>query len=155
MAKACIKSKILPHNYPTIYPTIRPTIYSVAIKNIKKYTISYRLCIKSCIMAGAKWFEHPNDGVRVRCLTAWRIPKKYLLRRYFIKLYRFLQAFYTRFINIFCFSTKKEPHSLFSFLSIFYDRIKRSFLCYSLPLSANGFFQMQRNVAYARVSAFP
>ena len=56
--------QFLPHNYPTLYPTIFPTIYSVAIKNIQKYTILRRLCIKSCIMAGDKWFEHPNDGVR-------------------------------------------------------------------------------------------
>ena len=26
------------------------------------------------LLAGVKWFEHPNDGVRVRCLTAWRHP---------------------------------------------------------------------------------
>ena len=32
-------------------------------------------------VAGAKWFEHPNDGVRVRCLTAWRRPNMYFLRK--------------------------------------------------------------------------
>ena len=50
-------------------------------------------------LAGDKWFEHPNDGVRVRCLTAWRRPNvfRWLVSqpylRYSIKNFRFLQAF--------------------------------------------------------------
>ena len=49
--------------------------------------------LKSFKLAGDERFELPNDGVRVRSLTAWRIPNIPLLRRYFIKLSLFWQAF--------------------------------------------------------------
>ena len=31
-------------------------------------------------MAGVERFERPNDGVRVRSLTAWRYPNGYNIR---------------------------------------------------------------------------
>ena len=50
-----------------------------------------------CLLAGVEGFEPPNDGVRVRCLTAWRHPKILLRVCFcngnFIKKMRLWQAF--------------------------------------------------------------
>ena len=51
-------------------------------------------------MAGVAGFEPTNDGVRVRCLTAWRHPNFKMLI-YFSRYSFFLQAFFTVFLN-FC-----------------------------------------------------
>ncbi len=48
-------------------------------------------------MAGVAGFEPTNDGVRVRCLTAWRHPNFYFLPAYFIKLTKINQAILTVF----------------------------------------------------------
>lgn len=43
-------------------------------KSIFIYQLS-ALCAKfSIIMVGDEGFEPPNSGVKVRCLTTWRIP---------------------------------------------------------------------------------
>ena len=72
--------------------------------------------LKSFKLAGDERFELPNDGVRVRCLTAWRIPNFYsFFLRYFIKLLLFWQAFSYPFPKFFHFSLKKVLRSPFSF----------------------------------------
>lgn len=52
-------------------------------------------------MAGDKGFEPLNDGVRVRCLTAWLIPKR--LVYYTITNYKYQSNFknktYSNFKN--------------------------------------------------------
>ena len=51
-------------------------------------------------MAGVAGFEPTNDGVRVRCLTAWRHPNV-LTIIYFSKQRRIYQAFFAHFPKIF------------------------------------------------------
>ena len=54
------------------------------VKKIKTQYLTVRVayCWHIALqMAGDEGFEPPNGGVKVRCLTAWRIPKKTQFRR--------------------------------------------------------------------------
>ena len=86
-------------------------------------------------LAGDERFERPNDGVRDRGLTAWRIPImsrfRFILRRYFNKLFSFWQAFLYAFGKFFLFSAKIARKRLFSTNTIlYYSMKKRRKLCY-------------------------
>lgn len=60
--------------------------------------------LKSFKLAGDERFELPNDGVRDRCLTAWRIPNIHLSLALFYQTFRFLASVFIYFFQI---SSKK------------------------------------------------
>ncbi len=63
------------------------------MKNTLFFMVFYLAAFSSAIMAGVAGFEPTNDGVRVRCLTAWRHPNMNLfLLALFYQTFSFLAS---------------------------------------------------------------
>ena len=87
--------------------------------------------LKIAVLAGVEGFEPPDDGVRVRSLTAWRYPNVFSLRFYrnilpinIITFTHFFQLFYTLYLKFFLFSLKIPLKTLDILLNVCYNTIK-------------------------------
>ena len=61
-----------------------------------------------CDLAGVAGFEPTNDGIKNRCLTTWRHPKRFL---HSSKLLKKLQALLFKFIISWKTNGRDTPHS--------------------------------------------
>ena len=86
----------------------------------------YRFLQISLKMAGVAGFEPTNDGVRVRCLTAWRHPNIQLTECIIARFTEKNKRFYPFFNNIF------KLYPIFGKYSIYADLIdKTAFIYYN------------------------
>ena len=60
----------------------------------RKNESCHQIMIATLKMAGVAGFEPTNDGVRVRCLTAWRHPNAFIYHVILSKFIRFIKHFY-------------------------------------------------------------